>query len=269
MRCLSAYVGLDEEFMSDERVSSVVDTANDRILGSPKRASIKAGTPVDGEKEKKLEEENGNSTKVPSPVEGLTNGDVISPTESVSPSSFMEEVPPTDLEKLEQVSDAIDSLTTGQGDGQGSVNREQPISGDETIAIFDPSHPPTSSEHPNSLPVDADAISLDSKPEADRKYSSSADLSSHPTKSRENLHLDLEKGLQQTQDGPQTPSSFVNSPIRVFRDAPIMRNPYVSPLHSNDELLKGLPPVHIIVSNEYPFICKLPVYMYVGDVHAS
>ncbi|XP_041470237.1 hormone-sensitive lipase-like isoform X2 [Lytechinus variegatus] len=248
MRCLSAYVGLKEEFMSDEKVSSVVDTANDRILGSPKRSSIKSeeGSPVDGEIEKKLEEEeeeeNGNSTKVTTPTskEGI-NGDIIVPPPADTVSSFMEEVPPTDIEKLEQVSDAIDNATIGQGDGQTETNGDQ--SSTEAIAIFDPSHPPNSEDLSISLPVDVDAISLDSKPEADRESEDTVPLS---PKSREDLHLDLKQEGLATDEEVQTPTSFVNSPIRVFRDAPIMRNPYVSPLFSDEELLKGLPPVHII-----------------------
>ncbi|XP_790622.3 hormone-sensitive lipase isoform X2 [Strongylocentrotus purpuratus] len=249
MRCLSAYVDLKEEFMTEEKVTSMVDNANDRILGSPKRSSMKSGegSPVVGEKEEKIEEEeNGNSTKVTTPTttkEGV-NGDIIVPPPSDSVSSFMEEVPPTDIEKLEQVSDAIDNATIGQGDGQTDTNGEQ--SSPEAIAIFDPSHPPNTADHPNSLPADIDAISLDSKPEADREEEDEEDSVPLSPKSREDLHLDLkEEGLAGDEE-VQTPTSFVNSPIRVFKDAPIMRNPYVSPLFSDEELLKGLPPVHII-----------------------
>ncbi|XP_072166376.1 hormone-sensitive lipase-like [Diadema setosum] len=251
MRCMSAYVGLKEEFMSEEGVTSVVDNLNDRVLGSPKRASIKTneGTSVDGDREgKSPKEENANSTKVTTPTSlgGVVNGDAVPVSDSIG-SSFMEEVPPTDIEKLEQVSDAIDNATTGHSEMQSGVNGDQSQTGEESVAIFDPSHPPTSAEHPHSLPG-GDEDSQDSKPEADRippPYP--ADALPKSIKNRDDLHLDFSKSAEQGgADGVRTPTSFVNSPIRLFRDAPIMWNPYVSPLLSDEELLKGLPPVHII-----------------------
>lgn len=49
---------------------------------------------------------------------------------------------------------------------------------------------------------------------------------------------------------------IAQSPIQLFRQLPIVKNMYMSPLLAPDEALKGLPPVHLTVSRLYlnPYI---------------
>ena len=128
----------------------------------------------------------------------------------------------------------------------------------ETIALVDPCDIPRPSSpriglnpHPSAFTMETihgdgnshTDISLDS-PEHTHNSNKKPLL-------KDKLHLDLTSNGKGSK-GKESPTlhspSYVMSPIRSFKEVPIMKNSYMSPMIADDELLKGLPPVHVIVS---------------------
>ncbi|XP_077985551.1 hormone-sensitive lipase-like [Glandiceps talaboti] len=58
----------------------------------------------------------------------------------------------------------------------------------------------------------------------------------------------------QLYDNTSVGSQYVSSPIKKYRNIPIVNNPYLSPLVAEDELLKDLPPVHIVACHLDPIL---------------
>ena len=194
----------------------------------------------------------------------LLSGNAISPSPGDSP--IMESV---DMSKLELDNAELTtengtlplSENTSSAIGNSHAGQNGSVKNGETIAIVDPCDVPRStSPHLNSSGQLSSAFTVgrmadDCAGGSDSPRSQteiSLDSPEHNHKKpllKEKLHLDLAASAGSTvrDDSIQSPS-YVQSPMRRFKEVPIMRNSYMSPLIATDELLKGLPPVHIIVS---------------------
>ncbi len=237
--------------------------------------------PPDSESEEEVEEENSDeeeededlnentlplewddSASVHTGSEHLsTNGSILSGHHGMSQAES-----PVDMSKLE-LGDV--ELATEHGVLSNSMTSAMPnhimhghngSARHETIALVDPCDIPRpsspridadSNHHPSVFTVDT--IHGDGNSHTDISLDSPEHHNSNKKPLlKENLHLDLSsagKGSKVRDEGVMSPS-YVTSPIRKFKEAPIMKNSYMSPMIATDELLKGLPPVHIIVSKK-------------------
>ena len=261
IRCLAAYAGVEDEFIPEEIANAIIEKANDKfhITASRKSSlgssvnSTESGTgqEVSQSSTELNKDEGGLRLVIDNNVEGTTEDpDQFLRTLEMNDSAWSANIDDTDL-KLPDSGIAITIANMGCSSAaelNGDVRRglaDEP----ETITVVDPSLPPGSPALRSKVvhtPIESEETGAgDDKSKSD----SPAPNNNHtlPALSKENLTLDLGEEPV-VKEGAETPSAYVTSPIRMLREVPIMRNSYMSPLYATDELLMGLPPVHVIVS---------------------
>ncbi|XP_038065915.1 hormone-sensitive lipase-like [Patiria miniata] len=253
IRCLAAYAGLEEEFISEEMANAIIEKANDKFHVATSRKSSRGSsvrsTDSTGSQEVSQDAQQ-SEIKEEKPKEAVDLDNNVQTRSEEDDDSFLRTLEMTDawspdvdatelklpytgsevsMSKMEQ-----NGAATSNGDVVHCKRSDEP----ETIAVVDPSMPPGSpSLRSKVIRKPTDSGSGDQKP-------ASNDVT--PALKRESLTLDLGEEEPVVKIGPETPSAYVTSPIRKLREVPIMSNSYMSPLFATDELLKGLPPVHII-----------------------
>ncbi|KAJ8035503.1 Hormone-sensitive lipase [Holothuria leucospilota] len=278
LRSVAAYSGVKEEDLSLDSVISLVQRANEKM--SPRRApsfSSLSTTSKDSDDEverKKPRTASASSTpnldkineiptatrELDSPTESQGDG---TPEEDRRIDNLSDSVERASLEeRIEDVS-KVSAKDQNKSETNGNDNKENskksaPIQlpTGERVAVFDPSQPPVIP----SLKTNGygDHVLQESSLNNNMTMVAKSGETIEPSGNlnRNNLQLDLKdksKNAHFEDDGP-TPAPFVTSPVKKFREIPIMRNPYISPYVASDELLEGLPPMHIIACSLDPLL---------------
>ncbi|PIK39591.1 putative hormone-sensitive lipase isoform X1 [Apostichopus japonicus] len=257
LRSIAAYSGVKEEDLSLDSVISLVQRANEKM--SPRRApsfSSLSTASSDEEVERKkprtasaastpsldkikedphiINQEGDSSTESQgdSSIEGESKVDSLS--DSVVERTSLEER----IQEIPKPAITEQTATTESNEDKENTQNTAPfqLPTGESVAVFDPSKPP-------EIPVlknggYSERVLQESSLNNNQASTMIDQSSEHVEPSalrRDNLQLDLLE-----EDGA-TPSPFVTSPVKRFREIPIMRNPYISPYVASDELLEGLP----------------------------
>ena len=136
------------------------------------------------------------------------------------------------------------------------------------------SHIKDNNDKPRSLSSPVDNVSKDNKSDTEEsdhtskikqgRRTMSLDLTHNHNSISEKLNTDLllpksstiprSSTVPELLSGSVTPKLFsvqrniAQSPIQLFRKLPIVKNPYMSPILASDDMLLGLPNVHLVVS---------------------
>ncbi|XP_022108373.1 hormone-sensitive lipase-like [Acanthaster planci] len=258
IRCLAAYAGLEEEFISQEVANAIVQKANDKFQvatsgkssrGSSVRSTDSCSSQDAHQSQNVDEKPKASDADADSNTQSRSEEDedaflrTLEMTDAWSPDVDEGELKLPDsgigvaISKMEK----HESVTPN-----GNVPHGEPLDEPEPIAVVDPSVPLGSPSQRSKVihqPKDSDGMTGDQKSTTNAVLPDNNNMT--PTLKRESLTLDLGEEPV-VKRGPETPSAYVTSPIRRLREVPIMKNSYMSPLFATDELLKGLPQVHII-----------------------
>ncbi|XP_071806435.1 hormone-sensitive lipase-like [Asterias amurensis] len=254
IRCLAAYAGLKDEFISEEMANEIIEKANDKfhVIAARKTSrenSVNSTGSGTSEKERQIEAKGREAHKKEESILDIDNN--IKERQTEDPDEFLRTLEMNDSAWSANIDDGDlklpdDSLdeTIAKMSSNGDVIRSKEIEEPETIAVVDPNLPP------GSPSMKTKVIRNSTQPATEEVKSNSTspppcDNDTQSNLNKDSLTLDLGK-VPVVKEGVETPSAYVTSPIRKLREVPIMKNSYMSPMCATDELLLGLPPVHII-----------------------
>ncbi|XP_033099091.1 hormone-sensitive lipase-like [Anneissia japonica] len=247
MRCLTSYAGIKEEFVDANCVKDIVAHANDKVNGLTSSRSDPEGRDLlkggDKKKDVSVDDTSPNDTGIPFQVLA---------SKSATESPIMDEVPVSEFfidgmngmngETSKEI-DAVDIATVVTLERK----KESALGAVATDAAI------LSTQSTISPMVKVQSVETDSTPDD----LGPEDIPPRQSLSRDSLSLDLnvdEESFGVIDSANSEPPAYIDSPIRKFHEKPIMRNAYLSPLKADDDLLRGLPPIHLLAASLDPLL---------------
>eukprot|EP00058_Branchiostoma_floridae_P024634 XP_002610124.1 hypothetical protein BRAFLDRAFT_89828 [Branchiostoma floridae] len=262
-RCIAAYAGLKEKKPGEDVSSSSSTTSSTPQLSTPEHNFSSARLVFDpSPTEPKRSGEGAAAPKLlftntsgglcevhtPSPSPPGGDGPVQTgipvltvETETAVIQGKQNTEPTVDNLKEPHFEDiALSPYEEDSGDSEWSLTDKQ-TEVDSPSGVSDEKSPEEGSE----------GMEKDRAAEDDPNRPSSLSLPSLP--SLDEISMAISKMTESKPEEVVLPSEPVHSPTSIshvtrYRPSPILNNPYMSPLLADDELLKGLPPVYLVVS---------------------
>ncbi|XP_071957672.1 hormone-sensitive lipase-like [Antedon mediterranea] len=242
MTCISSYAGIKEEFEDEHYVKDIVAQANDKINGMTASRSDTEGRVFKNGDVSPAEKENTDTSNGEIPLQVLANN-------SAKESPIMEEVSPSQIltdinDKTCNKNDVDDNVATLITEDSTNVSTSEETAGESCDSAVINTNTGESVTQSNFSPM----VSVRSDDVEESPVDLNPDNIPIPQSiSRDSLSLDLDdESFGVIDTAVLEPPAYIDSPVRKFKESPIFRNGYLSPLKADDELLKGLPPVHLL-----------------------